>query len=47
MSLTPAGRLFHSAIWNDLLFFPWATAIVVLQKKEAGIYISLSRLKLF
>ena len=51
MSLTLAGRLFHSAeavIWNDQyfchpefsLFFPWATAIVVLQKNEAGIYIS-------
>ena len=49
MSLTLAGRLFHSegaAIWNDLsprvvfVFFPWATAIVVLQKNEAGVYIS-------
>ena len=49
MSLTLAGRLFHSveaAIWNDLspefsLSFPWATAIAVLQKNEAGSYISL------
>ena len=48
MSLTLAGRLFHSAgaaIWNDLsprvfFVFPWATAIVVLQKNKAGIYIS-------
>ena len=48
MSLTLAGRLFHNVgavIWNDLsprvfLFFPWATEIVVLQKNEAGIYIS-------
>ena len=38
MSLTLAGRLFYSAgaaIWNDL-----STAIVVIQKNEAGIYIS-------
>ena len=49
MSLTLAGRLFHSvgaAIWNDLsprvffVFFPWATAIVVPQRNEDGIYIS-------
>ena len=38
MSLTLAGRLFYSAgaaIRNDL-----STAIAVLQKNEAGIYIS-------
>ena len=48
MSLTLAGRLFHSAgqLFGMIchpefsLFFPWATAIVVLQKNEAGIYIS-------
>ena len=48
MSLTFADRLFHSvgtAIWNDLsprvfFVFLWATAIVVLQKNETGIYIS-------
>ena len=46
MSQTLTGRLFHSAmaaIWNDLsprVFFVFPTAIVVLQKNEAGIYIS-------
>ena len=49
MSLTLAGRLFHNvgaAIWNNLsprvfFVFPiWVTAIVVLQKNEAGIFIS-------
>ena len=47
MSLTLAGRLFHSAgaaIWNDVLprvfFVFFATAIVALHKNEAGIYIS-------
>ena len=49
MFLTLAGRLFHNtgaAVWNDIrlpefsLFFLWATVIIVLQKNEAGIYIS-------
>ena len=48
MFLTLAGRLFHNtgaAVWNDLsprdfCVFLWATVIVVLQKNEAGIYIS-------
>ena len=48
MSLTLADRLFHSAgaaigmICHPefSLLFSWATAIVVLQKNEAGIHIS-------
>ena len=48
MSLTLAGGLFHSVgqLFEMIchtefsLFFPWATAIVALQKNKAGIYIS-------
>ena len=45
MFLTLEGRLFHNtgtAVWNDLSprDFSWATVKVVLQKNEAGIYIS-------
>ena len=35
----PFGMICHPEL-SLFFFFPWATAIVVLQKNEAGVYIS-------